>query len=223
MGWPCGQIQNVGLLQNYIYGSFVVSVLSCAWQLENVPQQVLEKATRVLRKFAPGPGNWISKADLFHLKDGLGFQVAFPSVYSTALAAKLRVVTFEISNVRRRAESLRDLLLSVPSPPFPRSWYEQSHVILLNNACIHARTFKITAERVFQYIHARRKCEDAKPFFQCEATRLFLQSGPDELSFEWRMRDILARWPLQLAPRIAADRSISLLKRLSVLICFGCS
>ena len=56
----------LGFLQNCcIYRTFVFSVLSFIWQLEEVPSKLLQEETRILRTFTPGPGNWVSKRDLF--------------------------------------------------------------------------------------------------------------------------------------------------------------
>lgn len=50
----------------------------------------------------------------------------------------------------------------------------------------------------------------------CKSMRTKL--GPDKINIEFRMRDRLNRWELKLAPRFAASRSISLLKRLARLV-----
>ena len=85
-----------------IYQVFVCSVLSFVWQLEKVPDEILQEETRIMRMFTPGPGNLINKNWLFHLKDSLGFQIAYPSIFSTALAAKLRVASSDVRDATCR-------------------------------------------------------------------------------------------------------------------------
>ena len=86
--------------------TFVFTVLSFVWQLEDVPEKILQEEIATLRKFTPGPGNWVSKLDLFHLQDELGFCISYPSIATTALAAKLRVAATDIKDVENKHTEL---------------------------------------------------------------------------------------------------------------------
>ena len=99
----------VGLVrgcQNYT--TFVASVLNFHAQLLEVPDQLFELESRALRRFNVGPGNWFQNCDLFNLSTTFGFPISFPSIRSTSLAAKLRVVEFEAPQVHQRAVRLLD-------------------------------------------------------------------------------------------------------------------
>ena len=50
---------------------------------------------RIMRKAAPGPGNWASQEDLLHLEEWYGQACSFHSVTTLAEAAQLRVITWE--------------------------------------------------------------------------------------------------------------------------------
>lgn len=62
----------------------MAAVLSYVWQLESEPPILMEVFERALIKLAPGPGLWVTKADLRLC----GFSAEFPDPHWTALAAK---------------------------------------------------------------------------------------------------------------------------------------
>ena len=81
-----------GLLWNSIhYNSFVVTTLEFVAQLERVSGDVLDSEQAALRKFAPGPGTWVSIEDLENL-DQFGIGTGFRTIALTAKAAKLRLM-----------------------------------------------------------------------------------------------------------------------------------
>ena len=172
----------------------------------------------VLRKFTPGPGNWVGKLDLFHLLDGLGFSMSYPSVATTALAAKLRVAKTEIKHVEMKHAELQNLLLEHIIPPLPRTWYEQSCVSVLARTMVQCRSIGVTAQSIKSALKPNPRSNSAKIAFQKEAYKQLLQKGPDKLNIEWRLRERLGRWQVQLAPRIVACRSMVLLKRIAKLV-----
>jgi hypothetical protein len=80
------------LLWNSIYyNTFVVTPLEFVAQLERVSGDVLDSELAALRKFAPGPGTWVSIEDLENL-DQFGIGTGFRTIALTAEAAKLRLM-----------------------------------------------------------------------------------------------------------------------------------
>ena len=77
------------------YTTFVAFVLNFHAQLLEVPGKLFELESRALRRFNVGPCNWFQNSDLFNLSTTFGFPISFPSIRSTSLAAKLRVVELE--------------------------------------------------------------------------------------------------------------------------------
>ncbi|CAE8623190.1 unnamed protein product [Polarella glacialis] len=208
-----------GLLQACLaYRSFVISVLSFVWQLEDPPPDLLKSEVHVLRCLVPGPGNWISKKDLFHLADGLGFPASFPSIVTSALAAKLRVLRFDITDAISRAIELRTLLASSTCDPLFEPWYRQAHVFVSHQAQEQALNARVTARTIAAALSHLRTQTELRKSFQKEATIQLLIKGPDSYDVEFGLRCRFCRWQLQLSPRIAAVRSISLFRRLAKLV-----
>ena len=56
-----------------VYQAFLLPILSFVMQLEDVPGNLEEAFSKVLRLMAPGPGNWATPADLVHLKSSYFF------------------------------------------------------------------------------------------------------------------------------------------------------
>ena len=107
--WACLPI---GLFRGcQCYKTFVFSVLSFLLQLEDVPNSLFDVEAQTLRKFAPGPGNRVQNSDLFNLDSCFGFPLAFPSLRTTAVAAKLRIAQYEVPRVSARAQHLTDAWL----------------------------------------------------------------------------------------------------------------
>ena len=80
------------LLWNILYyNSFVVSTLVFVAQLELPTTEILEAEQAALRKFMPGPGNWISFEDMENLHY-FGIGSRFRTIEVTARAAKLRLM-----------------------------------------------------------------------------------------------------------------------------------
>ncbi len=70
--------------------TFVVSVLSYIWQLEDPTDELLKVEQEVLFKFTSGPVHWRTTADLVRLRLHFGLPTASKSVKLSAIAAKLR-------------------------------------------------------------------------------------------------------------------------------------
>ena len=184
-----------------------------------MPDSIFRDETQILRNFTPGPGNWVSKQDLFHLQAGLGFPTSYPSIQTMSLAAKLRVAATEVSHTQAKNNELENLLLEFINPPLPKACYQQSYVAVICRAVRQCRELGITICSVESAMRLKQgSCPRKSSSFQKEACEQLLAKGPDKMHFEWRFRARFARWDLQLAPRIAANRGITLLQKLSKLV-----
>jgi hypothetical protein len=75
-----------------VYRVFVASVLTFVMQLEPDPPELMDAFGVILRRLAPGPGNWISRGDATHLSSAYSFPLQFSDPRWVALACKIRVV-----------------------------------------------------------------------------------------------------------------------------------
>ena len=124
------------------YNVFAVSVMSFLAQLEELPPDVHDVEARVLRKVAPGPGFWASPQDLWYLKDCYGQTCNLHRLSTMALAAKVRVATYEPLSVSGMSLSgrARRLRADMASTTFFdrrahwRGWYEGAAVFVLTSA-----------------------------------------------------------------------------------------
>ena len=78
-----------------VWNVMVLSLFSFVSQLERPPQEVLAAETALLRKAAPGVGEWCRQSELHRLRRAYGFAGEYKDIASTAKAAQLRVVRFE--------------------------------------------------------------------------------------------------------------------------------
>ena len=77
------------------FNALVFSAFQFVAQLEAVPPEVLRMETALLRKAAPGPGNWCRPGELWHLRTHYGCPASFRSLTLTGLATLARVAKFE--------------------------------------------------------------------------------------------------------------------------------
>ena len=201
------------------------SVLSFHIQLEDAPEDIYKKEHAALRKFNAGPGNWVVAADLFNLKENYGFPMSYPSLRVISLAAKLRVMEFEVTDSARRAKLLIEAWVDASSRPFPLSWYQSSHLCILDRARQQAIGMGVTSSSVRRDLLRRKAAtgrlhEDQyiKCNFQRVAYEQLLKASPEHQDAHERIRAKLKRWQVSLVPRLAADRSRSLLFRLKRLV-----
>ena len=115
-----------------IYNTFAVPVLGYVGQLETVPAWVMEGVERSLQKVAKGPRSWATPNDLWILKEALGLQASFRNVEWTAVAAKVRVVTFDSAclphsrfraDCRRIDEALLNAAEGCDNPQWRKVWH----------------------------------------------------------------------------------------------------
>ena len=215
----------VGLFRaTQIYKTFVFSVLAFVCQLEEPPEAAILLESICMRKFAPGPGNWISALDLFHLQDLFGLPVSFPSIRTYALASKLRVARFEIGDIHAKSRELTALLSNTVVKPVPHDWYERSCIRLLAAAVSQAEALRVTHALITQALKAKTSLSGAKLsafiriHYQKEAYKQLLSKGCDGLDVERRHRHEQSRWALQAYPGMAARWAASLFRRLASLV-----
>ena len=205
-----------------VYRTFCTSTLAFYWQLEELPLDILEEEKSALRKLAPGPGNWIGPEELRHLQHCFSHPFSFPCFKHMALAAKLRVASFEPDlHVEARA---RDLDMSLAFPAFVRpswqQWYEQSHVFVLRRACRQASQVSISQQSVCHaiseqvpHLSGTRLANHVKKHFQAKALEQILSK--ERYNHEAFLRGRLERWRLQEAPiGIMTRRSVQRLTKI---------
>ena len=150
----------VGLFRNaQNYNIFVFSCLMFVAQIEDIPEVAWEAERKALRKFSPGPGNWVQNRDLFHLKSLFGLPASLKSLGITALAAKLRVLAFEAPEAEDKVNELRVLLLEYIVPPLPREWYDRCHYKGLFDARNTAASFGVTRQSIFSALTTKAPTE----------------------------------------------------------------
>ena len=93
-------------LNTSVYRVFIASVLSFVMQLEMDTPAVLDAFQAAMRRLLPGPGNWISYADITHLCSCYNFPATFSDPRWTSIAAKLRVVRSVATDCREKHEVL---------------------------------------------------------------------------------------------------------------------
>ncbi len=202
------------------------SVFSFVAQVETVPDEAFEAEAFALRRFAPGPGAWATKQDLFHLRELFGFPASFPSLQIFALASKLRCLAFEVRDADRHIREITEAWVSGEHalPPLPYSWYAASHAQVLIDARQEASRLGVTHGSIMQALAAQaptgREDRDnyVRKHYQREAYNQLLRLGPLKLNAEARHRKKQHRWQLELAPRLRALRAVTLFKRLSPLV-----
>ena len=77
------------------YNTFAIPVLSYLAQLRKPPQSVLDAELQTLGRAAPGPFNWATATDLWHLSSISGHPKSFKSLALTAQAAQVRVLLWD--------------------------------------------------------------------------------------------------------------------------------
>eukprot|EP00973_Karenia_brevis_P082847 11487140-Karenia_brevis.AAC.1 len=107
-------------------------------QVEEIPDQILKAEATALRKFAPGPGNWATQTDLYHLGDLFQLPGSFPSVRTAAVAAKLRLLAFEVADADAKWAQILQLTRNHSVPLFLQDWFDRCHCKVLIDARNHA-------------------------------------------------------------------------------------
>ena len=195
-------------LNSRVYRTFCLSLFSFLWQLEEPPPHVQKAEVWALRRFAPGPGNWIRPLDLRHLKHRFGHPFDFPSFLHLNLAAKVRVLHYEPqidwSACRDQLQEARSTATFVR--PAWATWYQNSHSLIVLRASAHAEALGISSGTVrTNLLHVHRGSRSRsildqciKKGFQAEAVRQLVASDP--YNHEHVLRRKLSRWVIQEVP-----------------------
>ena len=77
------------------YRTYVLPVLSFLAQFKRPSPKVLAAETKALTLMVPGPYQWCSKEDLYHLGKHWGQPLSFPRLDDMCLAARTRLHLFE--------------------------------------------------------------------------------------------------------------------------------
>ena len=85
---------------------------------------------RVVRKLVPGPGNWLSVADVCNLASSYFFRAQLVDPRWTALAAKLRVAHTIAPDAEMKHAQLQQLQAQNGGGPFPE-WHAKCYVSVL--------------------------------------------------------------------------------------------
>ena len=136
-----------------------------------------------LRRLAPGPGNWIRPCDLQQLQRCYGHPYAFPSFKNMALAAKLRLQTYEPQlQLDHQAAALSELAPLIPARRSRwQTWYQNSYVLILQNAKAEAARKGVTTSssrkallQDLQHISPLHVEQHVKNKFQSQAMKALL-------------------------------------------------
>ena len=178
--------------------------------------------------FTPGPGNWVTPSELFHLQDRLGFHRAFKSISITSLAARNRVAHVERVQPHVGVQSLLLALASAENRVADwGEWYSQSFQHTLSDAVDQMEAAGSSAPLLSASILATCRVAPSDPSgfvrkrFQAAAYKLFLDK--EGRSAQQMVRKNYGRWKdkLRVCPgshhlpdRHAADHFCSNLFRL---------
>ena len=195
-----------------VYKVFCFSVLSFVMQLVEPEEDTVKTEHAALRLFFPGPGNWATPQDLYNLKIWFGFPYFFPSLRTTALAAKLRVLRFEAIDHDNKSRELQfDTICGPYRHDCWSDWYSNNFTMQLERARRHAEECDITSHKVqlqLQYLHPDADAKVTNRAFQRTAYDMLLQQQSDNA--ENRIRHKLERWriptPISLLSRRAHNR-----------------
>ena len=191
------------------YNTFCTTVLSYIGQLEHPPVDVYGREKQALRRMAPGPGNWITPQDCWHLKESYGLSKSFDSLELVAWAAKIRVIMVEGERVRKLAARVKEAILSseyLGRRIAWKDWYDRSHVLVLQKALddFECRGMTIQAVQKQMVGHGRpwkkEELAQIKKVFQRRIKARLLQA--DGHKAVNRLRNKMARWKLDKSGRV---------------------
>ena len=189
-------------------------------QLEEPPTRVMDSEAWALRRLAPGPGNWISAADLRHLKS-FGIPFDFPSFFHLKLASRMRVLQYEPQiNWHALSDRLAEALSTASvSRPGWRLWYETSHVrvVLGSKALVEGMGVSARLVRTLllgspaRFRTAAQAESHVRKSFQAAVVKQLLRA--DAYRHEHELRRRLQRWSIRCVPEgILARRAVNILQ-----------
>ena len=207
------------------YITYVMPILAFVAQLSNPPAEAFKIEQLALRAAVPGPFEWITKEDLFYLKECYGQCVSFPSLQLVVDSAQKRVYTYENHGyggllVRDKFMEIKELILREPLGRYARwnHWFENGPTqelwrnrLKLNDLGLH------TNDIIEATSGAPREGEDratrqrrTRKAFQKTTRKLLLDLATPYA--ECRMRHKLERWNLQGRPRVTTSRCLRALQ-----------
>ena len=138
------------------YNTKVLSVLSFVGQFLAPSEDILSEEAKALRKLFAGPGNWISREDIFRLDDKWNPPFKVASVDIVSKAARLRVSEHERSDSidfpTMRALQQEMLTLGPHKTPAWFSWLDYTIVTNICNAITDCKAQGVTASLVLSTI-----------------------------------------------------------------------
>ena len=189
-----GALRLGALLNIVVYRSFIASVLSYVWQLEPLPDHLMDNFQKALVQLAPGPGSWVSRGDLCNLTS-FGFPCEFSDPRWTALAAKLRVVYTVATDCQQRRKEIEVLPLEMGRRPFP-SWHRKCYFSVLAEAVDHCRLRGVTTQQIAKESASN---QDALGF-QSLAEQMISSKFADPYFQESRIRAKSVFWKFNILP-----------------------
>ena len=228
--WPWATL---GLhFASVVYSTYAASTLAFAGQFAIPDHDLLKLEAAGLRKAAPGPGAWVTPADLWHLREHYGLAQNFSSIAEAAQASKLRITFCDnakegglrVKEWHNRLEECARCLRF----PSRQLWWQNwrgiavPEILWQNWQSLESQGIsgsKILAELV-QKSAKTHSLEEAQEKARCEFQKTVRMQirAKDRYSAHYRIRTNLERWRLAGLPRVVADRfaeRISCLNRLA--------
>ena len=216
------------------YNTYIASLACYVAQLDTPPPSFRAVEERALRRAAAGPYKWAMPEDLFRLRDVWGQAANFRDLHKTALAAKVRVATFENNahgglHVATRARRLRDLFSNAVLGPHRdrrriwQDWYDRNPLLVLNQALQITSAMDCSPLRIMTIIAG----DTPRPWPQTVLRRIktrFQSALTAKLKeamlydAEGHMRRKLRRWNLPNRPHVSAARAVRRLQSLPRLV-----
>jgi len=200
---------HLGLALNArIHKVFLVSTLSFVMQLEPDPADLLDSFDYVTRRLAAGPGNWISRNDLYNLKAVYGLPYEFEHLSSLSQACKLRISATVARDAQERVWELERIQLQTFYRPLG-AWHQRSFFTVLFENQQKLKEHGITVRSV------QNAVGDAHPqSFQSVARQQILKASLPTYYCDSRVRAKLQRWRLPGNQGMLSKRALSNFKLL---------
>jgi hypothetical protein len=143
---------------------------------------------------APGPGQWISAADLEQLESTYRLPIGFANLHWSSLAAKLRVIDTIAPDGRDRVKELEQWHCNFLHRPFG-TWHYKSYFATLAKTEDTLRNRGVTRKKVQESLNL-----SPGPSFQVEAELQIKKACAPIYYADSRIRANLFRWKLTGVP-----------------------
>ena len=207
--------------------TYVASLPCYVAQLDEHPAQMKQVEGQTLRRAAAGPYSWAMPEDLSRLADHYGQSANFRDLETTAIAAKVRVATFENNqhgglHVTSRARALRQAVAAstkLGRRALWHAWIQQNPLFTLQQAVQQVTQQGFSPHNIMQGLAGQADRPWNQPTlkrirarFQSTLTTRLRQAS--EYNPAFRMRHKMQRWQLPGPPAVMATR---VLRRLNAL------